>query len=142
MFLRWQQNAPANMVLVNSHEELQFCIEQAQHQQKLLVVNYFGEQCYACKSLYPKLCQIARDNYDVLFAKVNLTQSDHVRLLLEEQGITTVPFFQLYQFGVVVSKFSASLNPQKLAVLRAEIAANKGSGLAGTDSPVYTTLEA
>jgi thiol-disulfide isomerase/thioredoxin len=130
------------VALVASLPELRRCIEEARQARQLLVVNYFGEQCYACKSLYPKLAQIARDNHDVLFVKVNLTQSDELRLLLEEQGHTTVPFFQLYQFGVVVSQFSASLNPQKLAVLRAEIAGNKTVGLAGTDAPVYTALEA
>jgi hypothetical protein len=130
------------MALVASLPELQRHIEQARSEQRLLVVNYFGEQCYACKSLYPKLCQIARDNHDVAFVKANLTVADELRLMLEEQGHTTVPFFQLYQFGVVVSQFSASLNPQKLAVLRAEIAGNKTTGLAGTDAPVYNSLEA
>ena len=130
------------MALVSSHAELQRVIEQGRHQRKLVVVNYFGEQCYACKSLYPKLCQIARDNHDVLFVKVNLSQAREVYMRLQEQGLSVVPLFQLYQHGAVVSQFTASLNPQKLAVLRAEIAANKGDGLAGSDAPAYATLEA
>lgn len=38
---------------------------------KLVVVNFFAPECYACKSMQPKLRQIARDNPDAMFLKVN-----------------------------------------------------------------------
>lgn len=38
---------------------------------KLVVVNFFAPECYACKSMQPKLRQIARDNPDAVFLKVN-----------------------------------------------------------------------
>jgi hypothetical protein len=34
------------------------------------VADFFTPECYTCKTLYPKLKQIASDNPDVIFTKV------------------------------------------------------------------------
>jgi thiol-disulfide isomerase/thioredoxin len=47
---------------------------------KLVVVNFFAPECYACKSMQPKLRQIARDNPDAVFLKVNGLVSEAVVL--------------------------------------------------------------
>jgi thiol-disulfide isomerase/thioredoxin len=53
------------------HPFLQTTVEDECAEGKLVVVNFFAPECYACKSMQPKLRQIARDNPDALFLKVN-----------------------------------------------------------------------
>jgi hypothetical protein len=56
---------------------------------KLVVVNFFAPECYACKSMQPKLRQIARDNLDAVFLKVNgLVSSSMLQTEKRRQNMT------------------------------------------------------
>eukprot|EP00877_Chromochloris_zofingiensis_P005418 jgi/Chrzof1/14878/Cz09g19090.t1 len=112
------------MVNVATVDELQSAVEFAADNHQLAVVNFFAGECYACKSMQPKLRQIARDNPDTIFVKVN-GSIEELRQYCEEMDITKIPYFHLYREGKRVADFSANMRPEKLALLRAEIAANK-----------------
>jgi thiol-disulfide isomerase/thioredoxin len=60
-----------------THAFLQTTVEDECAAGKLVVVNFFAPECYACKSMQPKLRQIARDNPDAVFLKVNGLVSGH-----------------------------------------------------------------
>lgn len=51
----WQAEAPANFMDVHSSEELNQVLESSQEQNKLLVVEFYKQDCPACKSMYPKV---------------------------------------------------------------------------------------
>lgn len=138
---RWEIDCPDNMVNVQSLAELQQLVEAEQSSGKLVVVNFFAPECYACKSLQPKLRQIARDNPDALFLKVNGLVGDLMEYV-EAMEITRIPYFHFYKNNKRVAEFSANMRPEKLALLRAEIAAHKEQVMEQADTSQYQTLEA
>lgn len=121
----WEVDCPENMSNVTSLADLQFALT-AHGDKGLVVLNYFAEECYACKSLQPKLRQIAAAHSDVLFLKIN-GSIDEFQNFCEKRGITRIPYFQLYRGGQIVSEFVASLRPEKLALLRGEIGKHKAA---------------
>lgn len=129
------------MVNVTTLAELDQTVREGSAGGRLVVVNFFAPECYACKSLQPKLRQIARDNSDTLFVKVNGFLSE-LQAYCEAMGINRIPFFHLYRNNKRVSEFTANMRPEKLALLRAEIAANKANPVAAADTPQYHALEA
>lgn len=143
MQCRWEVDCPPNMTNVASLQELVDAVEAEQDPSsgRLVVVNFFAPECYACKSLQPKLRQIASNNPDVLFVKVNGLQGD-LQQYCESMGITRIPYFHFYRANKRVAEFTANMRPEKLAMLRAEIAAHKPQPIKAADTPQYTALEA
>lgn len=115
--------------------------EQCPSTGRLVVVNFFAPECYACKSLQPKLRQIACNNPDVLFVKVNGLEGD-LQQYCEDMQITRIPYFHFYRANKRVAEFTANMRPDKLALLRAEIAAHKPQPIKAADTPQYAALEA
>ena len=95
----------------------------------LLVVTFFTEECYSCRSLHPKLNSIAAAiaGSGVKFVKINGSDPVWQEFCSARYNLKTVPYFHFYKQGKKVSEMSASLNPQKLAQLRAEIEIQRGS---------------
>ncbi|GLC40978.1 hypothetical protein PLESTB_000960600 [Pleodorina starrii] len=118
----WEGTLPANMIAVATPRELETLTRQAFATGRAVLINYFQEDCYACRTLHKKLKQMALDNPEVLFLKVN-GSNEALRPVFEEEGITKVPFFHCMRDGRVLSRFSASLNTEKLAHLRKEVVA-------------------
>lgn len=137
----WEGEMPPNMSVAVTVADFQHALQLGNSHGKLIVANFFGEDCYSCRTLHPKLKQIAGDNPDVLFLKVNAGLEDLYNFCVD-MGLTKVPYFVLYRKQQKVSQFSASLNPAKLALLRAEIAAQKAVSLQKSDSAVYAECEA
>ena len=83
--------------------------------------------CPACRSLAPKLRQLAADNPDVDFVTVNGEASPEMSAAVEALGVDRLPYFAVYRKGSGggerVSAFACNL--RRVAVLRAEIAAAK-----------------
>lgn len=73
---------PENMELVSSRDEHEALINLAKESSKLLVCIYFTQDCYICRTLLPKLKQIAGMNPDVMFAELNGSQ-DGMRPLFD-----------------------------------------------------------
>lgn len=140
---RWEVDCPANMINVGSLQELVDTVEAEQDPAsgRLVVVNFFAPECYACKSLQPKLRQIAGNNPDVLFVKVNGLTGD-LQAYCESMGITRIPYFHFYRANKRVAEFTANMRPEKLAMLRTEIAAHKPQHIKAADALQYTALEA
>lgn len=95
---------------------------------------------YVCRTLHPKLKKIAIDNPDMAILKVN-GSSDALREVFARYHVTRVPYFKLIRGGKVRSSFSASLSPEKLALLRAEIAAAKSPNFSDADNAAYSDWE-
>ncbi|GFH08439.1 thioredoxin domain-containing protein [Haematococcus lacustris] len=107
-----------------SAEEYKAALAEAKEQGKLLVAKFFTSDCYVCKSIFPKIRAAARDNPDVLWVKLNGSDPEMVDLF-KALDIRKVPYFHMVRDGELVSELTASLNPEKLAVFRAELAAHK-----------------
>lgn len=135
---RWEVGCPDNLINVVDLEHLKVAVETASG---LVVVNFFAPECYACKSMQPKLRQIAANNPDVLFLKVNGLEGD-LKQYCEAMAIDRIPFFHFYRANKRVAAFAANMRPEKLALLRAEIAAHKPQPIKAADTPQYTVLEA
>ncbi len=63
------------MVLATSVPAFEHEMRRALSEYSLVVVDYFAPWCHACRSLYPKLRQIAAANPDVLFVKVRVASA-------------------------------------------------------------------
>jgi len=146
----WQVAGPPNMVLCSTPLEVAAAVERAAAAGRLAVLCVFSEGCYACRTLAPKLRQIAEAHADaVTFVKVNGTapaggdqesggngnggsgnggggDSDLGAWARSALGVDRLPWFMLYapgdwEAGRPAAAFTASLRPDKLAMLRKEI---------------------
>lgn len=145
-----------------SPTEVAAAAERASAAGRLAVLCVFSEGCYACRSLAPKLRQIAEAHADaVTFVKVNGTapegeppqrqgaasagsgeeaadSADLGAWARSALGVDRLPWFLIYApgdwaAGRPSASFTASLRPDKLAMLRREIerrAARVPAGLA------------
>jgi thiol-disulfide isomerase/thioredoxin len=87
------------------------------------VAEFFMLSCPGCRTLLPKLHSIAANNPDVDFVKINVEEPGMADVA-RGAGIERMPGFALYRDGGArVAAFSITL--ARVAVLRAEIAANK-----------------
>lgn len=128
----WEVDCPDNMRNVACLEELRVAVESAPG---LVVVNFFAPECYACRSMQPKLRQIARANPGVLFLKVNGLVGD-LKQYVEDMEISRIPFFHLYRSNRRVAAFSANMRPEKLQLLRGEIAEHSRAAEQQQQQPV------
>lgn len=88
----WTMNSAPNMVDVGSTVE--FVDALANAGDKLVVADFYATWCGACRALYPKLCQIATKNPDVIFLKVNLAEN---KKMCKQLGVKMLPYFHLYR---------------------------------------------
>ncbi|KAK9804101.1 hypothetical protein WJX73_007533 [Symbiochloris irregularis] len=123
----WEAEGPKNFVTASSPQHLRDILSTVG---SLVVADYFSSWCTACRSLFPKLRQLAENNPDVLFVKVNIGSPD-LSDMAQRMGISSLPYFQFYKDGKVATQFTANL----LSVnrLRAAISANKDSA-AGSEA--------
>ena len=61
----WELNAPSNLISIESMSQFQKYLADIQGTSQLVVVDFFAPWCRACRTLFPKLKQIAGDNPDV-----------------------------------------------------------------------------
>eukprot|EP00249_Psilotum_nudum_P008893 c21577_g1_i1 orf=342-1022(-) len=112
----WQKVGAPNMRDINSTHEFLDCLNSAG--EKLVVVEFFSPWCGTCKSLYPKLCQIAGDNPDIEFLKVNIEEN---RTMCKSLKVHVLPLFHFYRGAEGrLTTFSCSLT--KVQKLRDAIA--------------------
>lgn len=94
---RWEVDCPDNMVNVRDLQQLQQLVEDSNAAGRLAVVQFFASDCYACKSMQPKMRQIARDHGEVLFIKLNGAASEELGKYCEDMQIDRIPYFHFYQ---------------------------------------------
>ena len=107
-------SSTSNYRLVESKEHLKSLIVEA----PVTLVAFGSGGCRSCRSVEPKIVGLARDNPDILFAKVN-TGDEGMAALAEGLGVPSLPYFLLYKGSELVANFTANL--RTIDVLRAEI---------------------
>lgn len=121
--LKWWQDSPYVATLPTPHALLELLDRLPAS--RLVVVKFFTEECYSCKSFNPKLQSIASNLPDVTFVKIN-GSNPGFQAFFEATGIVSVPWFHFYKGGRRVASMTASLNPQRLAAFRSELAIQRG----------------
>lgn len=118
----WYQGpAPSNVVHVTSSEHFRQVIQRAD---SIVMVDFFAPNCYACRSMWPKMKQIASSNPDVTFAMVN-TSVEQLGSLANNLGVAKLPWFIIFDGGSGEQRASFTANLGTINVIRAEIAAAK-----------------
>lgn len=86
----------------------------------LVVCIFYAPWCAGCRSLHPKLTQIAARNPDVTFLRVSGDGEDDCgKRILSALGVYKLPYFQFYTASDgLVEEMTASLMPTKLEKLR------------------------
>mmetsp|Transcript_6614 Transcript_6614/g.17240 ORF Transcript_6614/g.17240 Transcript_6614/m.17240 type:complete len:332 (+) Transcript_6614:300-1295(+) len=86
----------------------------------LVVCIFYAPWCAGCRSLHPKLTQIAARNPDVTFLRVSGDGEDECgKRILSALGVYKLPYFQFYTASDgLVEEMTASLMPTKLEKLR------------------------
>ena len=74
---RWEVQNPTNMHLITSPEEFKERVRLAKGENTLVVVDYFAPWCHACKSLHPKVQNLAKSYRDVTFLSVRRDRLAH-----------------------------------------------------------------
>ncbi|KAL0054412.1 hypothetical protein WJX82_008570 [Trebouxia sp. C0006] len=81
----WEAPGPENMILATTEIMLTDAVQQGKNAGKLVTVKFFAPWCQACKALYPKWMQLAAQNPDVTFIKVNAAD-DTMRAVAAAMG--------------------------------------------------------
>lgn len=131
-------DAPQNMLQVHNPCDLDSQIAAHARDDKLLVVHFKGYWCAACARMQYKLKQTAIQNPDIMFLVVDMGDAELFRHCTA-MGVEHLPYFHFYKNGKVVSKFTCNLT--KISLLRAEIAAHKGSPGSEPESLAYSAME-
>lgn len=105
----WEVSAPENMILATSEDMLKDAVQQGQTAGRLVTVKFFAPWCQACKALYPKWMQLATQNPDVTFVKVNAAD-ETMRAVSAAMGVTKLPYFHMYMHGQLAKNFTANLH--------------------------------
>lgn len=107
---------PTNVSELLEAEGLQGLISQVE---EVLVVEFFAGWCASCRSLYPKLMKIARDEFpQARFLKVNIDEHEELSRTL---GVDRLPTFMVFKGGASQDTFTASMSAKGLKTLRSTI---------------------
>lgn len=76
----------------------------------LVIVDFYGQWCGACRALYPKLVKLMEQFPDVVLLKVDFDQN---KAMCKTLGVKVLPFFHIYHgaegrvaaFSCTTSKF-------------------------------------
>ena len=66
-----------------------------------IIIDFYADWCMPCKRMSPIVDQIAEENPDVKFVKVNIDENED---LARTYGIMSIPTFVYMEDGAVVSK--------------------------------------
>ncbi|KAL3137223.1 hypothetical protein ABBQ32_006774 [Trebouxia sp. C0010 RCD-2024] len=105
----WEVPGPDNLILATSEEMLNEAVRHGEQARQLVAIKFFAPWCQACKALYPKWMQLAMQNPDVTFVKVNAAD-DTMRAVAAAMGVTKLPYFHMYMHGQLAKNFTANLH--------------------------------
>ena len=77
---------------------------------KAVVVDFTATWCGPCQRIAPVFAQLAEENPDVVFVKVDVDENEEVA---QQCGIQAMPTFQFYKNGAKVDEFSGA-DPNKI----------------------------
>jgi thiol-disulfide isomerase/thioredoxin len=102
----WWQMAHDNYRDILSAEDLVNALKNAAN--KLVVVHFYSPSCGGCRTLHPKVYQIAEAHQEAIFLKVN--QEVH-KLLCDTLIVRVLPFFHFYRGAEGrICRFSCTLS--------------------------------
>ncbi|XP_010546157.1 PREDICTED: thioredoxin-like 1-2, chloroplastic [Tarenaya hassleriana] len=88
----WERTSTQNMLEIRSAQHLVDSLMNAGD--RLVVVDFYSPGCGGCKSLHPKIYQLAESNPGVLFLKVN---QEELRAMCHGLNVHVLPFFRFYR---------------------------------------------
>lgn len=88
----WEKSSNPNMTGIKSAQQLVDTLLNAGD--KLVIVDFYSPGCGGCRTLHPKICQLAELNPNALFLKVNY--EDH-KSMCQSLHIRVLPFFRFYR---------------------------------------------
>eukprot|EP00884_Botryococcus_braunii_P003606 jgi/Botrbrau1/13246/Bobra.0199s0013.1 len=115
----------------------EFLDEMAAAGDRLVVVDFYATWCNACRSIYPKLCQLAKENPNILVLKVDFDKS---RDLVRPLGVKILPYFHFYHGADgLVTAFTASA--KKVDLLRDAVAVHSAPRCSLVTPPGFPEIE-
>ncbi|KAK6153423.1 hypothetical protein DH2020_013062 [Rehmannia glutinosa] len=88
----WEKSLQPNMIEINSAPELvDYLLNSGD---RLVIVDFYSPGCGGCKALHPKICQLAEQNPNAIFLKVNYEQHKAMCYALH---VHVLPFFRFYR---------------------------------------------
>lgn len=97
---------------------------------RLVIVDFYAQWCGACRSLYPKIQSLAKQNPEVLFLKVNF---DSNKTVCKSLSVKVLPYFHVYR-GAKGKLADFSCSVAKVQRLR-DALSEHGSGDGGLYMP-------
>ncbi|XWS37335.1 hypothetical protein CRYUN_Cryun19dG0033900 [Craigia yunnanensis] len=88
----WEKNLKPNMLKIHSAEELVDFLQNAGD--RLVIIDFYSPGCGGCKSLHPKICQLAEQNPNAIFLEVNYEELNN---MCQSLNIHVLPFFRFYR---------------------------------------------
>ncbi|KAL0355917.1 UNVERIFIED_CONTAM: Thioredoxin-like 1-1, chloroplastic [Sesamum radiatum] len=88
----WEMSLHPNMIEIQSAQELVFSLLNAGD--RLVILDFYSPSCGGCKTLHPKICQLAEMNSNAIFLKVNYEQHKPMCYALH---VHVLPFFRFYK---------------------------------------------
>ncbi|CAA7022496.1 unnamed protein product [Microthlaspi erraticum] len=88
----WEKSTKHNMLEIHSADDLVDSLLNAGD--RLVVLDFYSPGCGGCKSLHPKICQLAESNPNVMFLKVN---QEELRTMCHGLNVHVLPFFKFYR---------------------------------------------
>lgn len=88
----WEKSIHPNMIEIQSTQELVDSLLNAG--ERLVVVDFYSPDCGGCRTLHPKICQLAEMNSNALFLQVNYENHKEMCCAL---NVPVLPFFRFYR---------------------------------------------
>ncbi|KAK4756309.1 hypothetical protein SAY87_006436 [Trapa incisa] len=88
----WKSGLRPNMAEINSAPELVSTLLRAGD--CLVVVEFYSPSCGGCRTLHPKITQLAESNPNAIFLKVNY---DELGAMCDCLNVRVLPFFRFYR---------------------------------------------
>lgn len=87
--------------VVKDKEDWDSIMERAKAQGKVVIVDFYADWCGPCKVIAPLFAQLAADNPDMIFLKLDV---DTVEAVASEVGVSAMPTFMVFKDGVKVAE--------------------------------------
>uniref|UniRef100_A0A1J3IK01 Thioredoxin-like 1-2, chloroplastic n=1 Tax=Noccaea caerulescens TaxID=107243 RepID=A0A1J3IK01_NOCCA len=88
----WEKSTQYSMLEIQSADHLVDSLLNAGD--RLVVLDFYSPGCGGCKSLHPKICQLAESNPNVMFLKVN---QEELTTVCHGLNVHVLPFFKFYR---------------------------------------------
>ncbi|XP_057805152.1 thioredoxin-like 1-2, chloroplastic isoform X3 [Salvia miltiorrhiza] len=88
----WEKSLHQNMIEIQSAQELVDSLLNAG--ERLVVLDFYSPNCGGCRTLHPKICQLAEMNPNSLFLQINY---ENHKEMCDSLNIKVLPFFRFYR---------------------------------------------